>query len=157
MGLDISAYSRCLFVHGESEQTDACYDLDHIHVYPAAEAFVSRLDGRQVGCYVSDGAQVGFRADSYGGYNAWRAELCRLVLGVEPEMVWADPVSYADRPFISLINFADNEGAIGPETSARLYADFLRHTHLSAALGQRFTEWTDAFRIAADHGFVVFH
>ena len=57
------------------------------------------------------------RSWSYHGYNAFRRALCRAALGVDPETVWDDRDAWAGHPFVLLIDFADNEGCIGPEAA----------------------------------------
>lgn len=61
---------------------------------------------------------------SYGGYNDVRDHLARGVLGVDPRTVWNDPETYAGLPMYEVINFADNEGTIGPKACERLAVDF---------------------------------
>lgn len=158
MGLDISAYSRIRFVHGEDARTDECYDGPHIAVY--GEDFPERLDGLVPGCYTSDLPGIRFHAGSYEGYNSWRAWLCQYALGVQPELVWKAPEDFAGRPFVELVNFADNEGTIGPVTSAKLAKDFANHHPPPASDGyyvEKYDEWHRAFTLAANDGCVMFH
>ena len=63
-----------------------------------------------------------------------------------------------------MIDFADNEGCIGPVVSAKLAKDF--HEHRGAfAIGINVGEfdlalydsWTEAFQTVAGNGFVLFH
>lgn len=97
---------------------------------------------------------------SYSGYSAFREALADLV-GLTPAQVWQDPASYADQPFFELINFADNEGAIGPEAADDLLADFRQHHDLAY---ERLDEydlaayegWLAGLALAADEGVVIF-
>ena len=163
MGLDIRAYSRCRFV---AQRVDGDYDEHedkHVLVY-VLDAFLERLDGKPQGWYAVDGESAHFHAGAYGGYNRWREQLCEAALGVHPKIVWDDPERFAGRPFVELINFADNEGAIGPKTSAKLLADFSQHPDLPGQVDnepfdwfeRKYWEWHKGFALAADAGFVVF-
>lgn len=64
---------------------------------------------------------------SYGWYGLWRKSLSKACLGVKAKKVWADPTKYEDEPFFELINFADNEGTIGPTACSDLLIDFEEH------------------------------
>jgi hypothetical protein len=90
---------------------------------------------------------------------------------VEPQTVWDNPDAFQGKPFVELINFADNEGAIGPETSRKLAQDFDAHSDhfrqlMSTELEQvtieaerfieLYNEFHRAFEVASDDGFVVF-
>jgi hypothetical protein len=160
MGLDVRAFSRCRPDTNTGEDQD-----DLIHVY--GRDFPERLDGRAEGYYVSDDEGFHFRAGSYTGYSRWREKLCRLALGVSPEETWGDQIVFGGaNPFFELIHFSDCEGAIGPETSAKLLHDFDEWFDRASQATER-GEWDEydfrvyqnfkrAFTIAADGGFVVF-
>ena len=111
----------------------------------------------------------GFRAGSYSGYNHWRKDLAEHV-GLElqpdgPNDYWGKPDT--GQPFYELINFADNEGTIGPEAAADLLADFRAHeksyvaAHSTGPMGEydveRYHHWILAFELASQGGMVVFH
>jgi hypothetical protein len=128
MALDITAFSRARFVAPKADNDYEEHEEEHVYVY--AVDWPERLDGREPGWYAVDGDAMHFRAGSYSGYNHWREQLCAAALGVHPKEVWEDPASFDGRPFVELINFADNEGAIGPKTSAKLLADFQRNPDL---------------------------
>lgn len=157
MGLDITAYTQCRFVHGaEAWDDESCDDADHIRIYLGHPAHLPRLDGLAPGCYVSDAPAFGFRAGSYGGYNGWREALSLAALGVAPRDVCGSPGSYAGKPFVELIDFSDCEGAIGPRTSAKLAADFAATVPPPDDWGA-FANFAKAFQMAAADGWVVFH
>ncbi len=120
MGLDVIAFEHATPVRGHLDQTD-CDE----HYVADADGFPQSFRGLEDGrCYEFSGRDFGFRAGSYSGYNEWRDRLAERALGVSAETVWADERSYATRPFFELVNFADNEGSIGPEAAADLAADF---------------------------------
>lgn len=162
MGLDIVAFSRGRFL-GPRGGDDYDEHEDHVLVY-GIEPFLDRLDGQPQGWYAVDGDWLRFQAGSYGGYNEWRSQLSRAALGVEPREVWEGLEDFAGRPFAELINFADNEGAIGPVTSAKLLADFEADPKLPDRVSDdpfdwfesKYVSWREAFALAADGGFVVF-
>lgn len=166
MGLDITAYSKCRFVAPRVDDDYEQYEEKHVLIVVAFEGFRARLDGRPEGWWLPEGDSLRFQAGSYGGYNEWREQLCRVALGATPSEVWSNYEDFAGRPFAELINFADNEGAIGPVTSAKLLADFENDPDLPTRLEDadpfgwffdKYNSWRDAFRLAADDGFVVFH
>ncbi len=173
MGLEITAFSKARFVHND----EACEDGDHRRI-GSKPKLIGRLDGREIGCYVSDGKELMFAAWSYWRYNRWRELLSFVALGVPPEVVWENADEYSGKPFVELIHMADNEGAIGPVTSKKLAADFeglrdsveqkLREVIEKRGLHgwfdeqsilwwlEKYTEWHKAFVLASDDGFVDF-
>jgi hypothetical protein len=179
VGLDITAYSRLkhLGKHETVDDADGCeydaaYNRVHVEAYAYA-GFEASFRGIPIlgtetygtaqypsefiagGCYeVTPETQThGFRAGSYSGYNAWRADLQRQF----------NPAVDEDGPFFELIYFADNEGCIGPEAAKDLLEDFRLHfeRYMSGAHADYFTakyqDWTRAFELAADGGLVDFH
>ena len=96
----------------------------------------------------------------YGAHSAFRDALAMLVLGVSAETVWADPGAYRDRPFFELIQFADNEGNIGPLACADLAADFAEHKRdavgCDLAFQDDYRRWSDACHAAAGTGVLDF-
>lgn len=163
MGLHIRAYSRCRFVAPKTENDWDEHEDVHIYVH-ALDVFRDRLDGLAPGWYASEGEYRHFHAGSYGGYNRWRDQLSRAALGVPASEVWGHFSRFAGRPFAELINFADNEGTIGPRTSAKLLADFDADPALPTRVAddpfdyfaEKYAEWRNAFALAADNGLVVF-
>lgn len=171
MMLDITAYpnvalKRSLTVTQANEED---YDPG-----PNEEALLyvdhptrTQHDGMPEGIYNYLGKPYGFRAGSYGGYNAWRSELARLI-GTTDEEIWRNP---QPGPFVELIHFSDCEGFMGPQTSKKLAADFdaweeraAKHVPGSgwgAADAKWFIDayrrWSKAFHLAADGGAVQFH
>ena len=121
MGLDITAYMNIELVSEDIVECDCDYGETILYVNPA---FPAQADGLKTGrytywkCYPKT-----FRAGSYSYYNEWRAWLAKLV-GKTDKEIWKNP---QPGPFVELINFADNEGVIGPETSKKLYQDFTDH------------------------------
>lgn len=174
MGLDITACSHLEFIEGTTDidsLTDEQLEDDAELVYDSG---FNRLDGHPQGLYRRAGASesTSFRAGSYGTYNGWRSDLSRMALGVRPEEVWADPEAFTGKPFVELISFSDCEGAIGPETSAKLAKDFADHEERAKEWAEeRYADWHDefdwwfskykhfkrAFELAAQDGFVIFH
>ena len=163
MGLDITAVSQAVKTDLTFEQYDedsALWDT-HEHIWEETD-FPARADGLPAGVYRVDGETLGFRAGSYGGYNAWRDTLSRTMLGVSAETVWANRQGYQEAPFYPLIDFSNCEGVIGPQTSALLARAFARFAAKAAAVPddywrEKYALWHRAFTLAADHGFVRFH
>ncbi|MBS1722696.1 MAG: hypothetical protein JSS66_06755 [Armatimonadetes bacterium] len=167
MGLDISYYQKVEYVRPHNEDHE--YDYNTQTSIYVNKDFAERADGLKTGVYNVTGEQDGFRAGSYGGYNAWRRQLAAMV-GVTPEQIWEGEVQPEQVPFYELINFSDCEGVIGPKTSLKLAKDFIQyeskvepfvHTledwyereHFVA----RYADWKRAFETAAGEGAVCFH
>src|SRR6266446_8290457 len=164
MGLDITAVNQAVFDHAfdlEKCYNDNWNEIIAVWVNPD---FSGRNDDLRDGCYRFT-KRFDFRAGSYGGYNSWREELARMALNTTLKKIWADIDAFRGKPFFELINFADNEGVIGPITSAKLFRDF---TNLSSkaqlvsgygpfSVYEPYLKWTKAFDLAKDTGFVIFH
>lgn len=177
MGLDIMVLQHIELTEPH-EHADDCWGEHHTaYACVGMERSFRGLEGvdREFGagffggrCYTGEQA-MDFRAGSYSGYNQWRATLAKFQ-GLTDKQIWQDPLGHLDTPFYELINFADNEGTIGPEAAADLYEDFVTHrvayqNYLAremdgGVLGaylERYEEWTEAMRIASqEHGMVVF-
>jgi hypothetical protein len=113
---------------GISLSTDTCpccgeslWDGEHLFRVERGPS-QDRLDGNAEGWYSGENAKRGF-ASSYSGYGRLRNALAEIGMGVPPETVWEDD-SLAGEPFYRLVFFADNEGALGPETCKLLAGQF---------------------------------
>lgn len=165
MGLDISAYSQAEWLGGRKPETsndwDYVYNEDLIWVQ-CWGPYEAQFEGLTEGLYKVNGTSTGFRAGSYSGYNIWREQLSKAILGVDPLVVWNNLDNFKGAPFVELINFSDCEGYIGPIVSTKLLADFKQHwTDFSALAdtysGAKYNDWLEGFELAADNGFVEFH
>lgn len=160
MGLDVVLVKGAKLVASREavrampdEDRDALMD-DAVSAYNI-DLFRARGDGLEEGYYTGDVVRV--TGWSYGGYNRFREELCKAVLGCEPEAVWAtrnDPQTQA-KPLVPLIDFADNEGFFGPITSARLATEMAEVEEEFAAVAndydrEGFARLRQAFQDAAD-------
>jgi hypothetical protein len=165
MGLDIIAYSNLHPVGTHTERW--CNNEDHVVAFAYADftqsfrgipilstsTAGSGVDIIEGGCYerTEHTKDIGFQAGSYGGYGRWRDDLrCRF-----------NPETAPDGPFYELIYFADNEGSIGPDAARDLLADFREHAAryplgLSEYSRERYSLWTQACELAADHGLIYF-
>ena len=180
MGMTVTAYSRMRFVHKEKN----CKIKAHKHVKQAQLDFYSGLpcapqlnllDGRPEGCYVltPQGKSHAF-SGSWSGHLNHRDLLCDIALGIQPNTVWENPVNFAGRPFVELID-QRNSLIIGPETCKKLLHDFdllapdaenqfhraLAKLNLSPrkqlmvyAWLQWFGNWHEAVKIASNEGFI---
>lgn len=165
MGLDITAYSQAEFVHDRKPQTDTQWDSLYEESLIWVQnwgAFDIAFEGLREGVYQVNGESHGFRAGSYSGYNVWREQLSKAILGVEPTVIWNNLEKFKGAPFVELINFSDCEGYIGPVASTKLLTDFKQHwTDFSAMADQysaeKYNDWLRAFELASDNGFVEFH
>lgn len=162
MGLSAAPF-RTATLTEPHERTDQCPEDDHVLAFILDPDFHRSLRGLKAGrCYKVSDPEVTVRS-SYSGHNRFREELARVFLGVTPGSIWDDPDIYADRPFFELIQFADNEGTIGPEAAADLATDFTEgrdrweaDPRLQPWARETYVEWAAAFEAAAGGGLVRF-
>lgn len=161
MGLDITAYRKLKKVENPILDEDG-YVEDYEHNWkPGASMDWSEsvwpgrgegVDSQNVYEWEED---FDFRAGSYSGYNWWRSKLEEFA-------------SDKDGAFKELIDFADNEGVIGPVVSKKLYEDFKRYEKQAIDFSKTFETdgeywfskyktWMQAFEVASDGGAVDFH
>ena len=124
--------------------------------------FPEHADGLREGCY-SGTREMEFQAGTYSSYSEWRAHLCRMAHGVEPDVMWERPDEWKGKPFYKLVNFADDDGTIGPWTSAKLHRDFVAWQDKAReqdgkveGFSDLYRKWTEAFRLASMEGVVRF-
>lgn len=109
--------------------------------------------------------EYSFGAGSYSGYGTYRKMLAECFLGVTPEGVWKNESVYKGQPFFEQVNFSDCDGFIGPEVSAKLHEDYNAgrnewYDYLVESGEEveyympRYDNWTKAFKVASDEGFV---
>lgn len=162
MGLSAYAY-RLATLTDEHERNDACYENDHVLAFILGDEFRRSLRGLNAGrCYkVSDRAIT--VSNSYSGHGRFREVLARVFYDKAPRDIWNDPDAYVDQPFFELLQFADNEGTIGPLAAADLARDFAEgREQWNAALEvsewvrSTYDEWAEAFEAAANGGLVTF-
>ena len=189
MGLDITALSQLKPVEIPEDieiWSDEYYDWEadqegSVWSIRGHSHFPLQAEGIEDGSYIATGEDLGFRAGSYSGYGMWRDWLSKAAYNLSAEQVWdgVDTEGYTGRPFEELINFADNEGIIGPIASKKLYRDFIRYEdkvmdevdswylkqHPTEEINlddfkwfqEKYHDWKNAFRIASDGGAVMFH
>lgn len=157
MGLDITAYRKLAATRAP---------LDHDKNIVLSDCMEKHFPGRMVGVSAgiySFAERMEFRAGSYRGYNEWRDELAALAGFTSARHLWSlmEVNPALKGPFVELINFADNEGVIGPVVAEKLRQDFERFIGEAEARGGWFLEcyrrWQRAFEVASDHGAVEFH
>ncbi len=158
MGLDITAYKNLKKV--KNPQFDEYGDLVNWETQWRTDASMEwsesvwpgRGEGVEVKTVYSYEEDYDFRAGSYSGYNFWRA-------GLESFK--------GDVAFQELIDFADNEGVIGPIVSKKLAKDFSDYEEEAKAYAktiadgdwwfERYLAWKKAFEMASENGAVDFH
>ncbi|UZD74736.1 hypothetical protein OM992_03295 [Bacillus siamensis] len=117
------------------------------------EHFPGRGEGVDPDKFYTSEESFSFRAGSYSGYGWWRRKLEEFK---------------GDTAFQELINFADNEGTIGPVVSKKLAKDFNEHAdaarEYARTLGDAgevwlylYGDWKKAFEMASENGAVNFH
>lgn len=167
MGLDIVAYRDVSLIDTLSDVEEyeakypyAVYGESTVYVYRNDPVFAERMADLVPGGVYWFEESFKFRAGSYYGYNRWRDELSRLMLGVPADTVYDNLAQYQDKPFFELIWFSDCEGFIGTEVSRRLEQAFIEHQNKIEAASREWREgyalWWKAFRTAAQNGFVQF-
>lgn len=176
MSVTITGLSR-LALTDPHPRVESCYDAGHIRgfAYKGFERSTRGLadhdqpygDGTCIEgrCYTRTGDTRKREVGNFGhtSYGEWRRELALAVLGVDVGDVWAEPDTYWDLPFYEVLNFADNEGTIGPEAAADLLADFREYRGLVPVDEVEFPgitplpdRWIEALTLAADGGLVRF-
>lgn len=167
MGLDITAYRKL-------KKLDVVFDADGKPLAGSVGVWASRdFPGREEG--LEDGAAYAYEETDevlsmgYISYNRWREQLAQLAgypttrihrHGIEEYTCAAACWMGATGPFSELINFADNEGVIGPVVAAKLARDFAEWDGKAGLIGGRFYEtYCDLRRgcdMAADGGMLDF-
>lgn len=158
MGLDITAYKKLKVV--ENPQVDEDGDLVNWETeWTPGESmkwsekhFPGRGEGIIADSTYTYEDSFGFRAGSYSSYGYWRDKLEEFK---------------ENEAFQELIDFADNEGVIGPVVSKKLLEDFKQHEKEAEEFSKTFDDggwfiqqykmWMEAFEMAADDGAIDFH
>ncbi|HKO88768.1 MAG TPA: hypothetical protein VJU83_09670 [Burkholderiales bacterium] len=167
MGLDVTAYSRIAKVAVEND--DDGYNLGYAQA-SKNDNFPGRADEIEHNAWYSyEESCVGI-SRSYSGYGYWRNQLAELAgYPFDDNADESDKRGYAsgawkatEGPFWELINFADNEGAIGAAVSAKLAKDFAAFQAKADAHQDQFfrggyADMRRAFELASNAGFVDFH
>ena len=179
MGLDITAYQGLKKVDNPLLDSDGYpenYDTET--KFGVNPHYTERMEGVDPDAVYQYEDSFGFRAGSYGGYNAWREELAKLA-GYAPVSVDEYSIgkprlrhdhgawNQTEGPFWELIHFSDCEGVIGPVVATKLAKEFAEwderaKTH-SATIDRGdwfyplYREWRKAFEMAAQNGAVDFH
>lgn len=179
MGLDITAYSNLKVVTAEehdAKDEDWCEEGDHVTafadaVFPRSFRGLEGWDLTEIGhgfrgglCYATGERTetIRFRAGSYGGYGMWRRDLAEFVGHDLEGDYWGTTDDLENLPFYELLNFADNEGCIGPEAAKDLLADFQTHGERYRATHDdyfvaKYDDWTRACELASQDGLISFH
>jgi hypothetical protein len=169
MGLDITAYETATLVAVQpstEKEIENAYDNNLVPAVAYTD-FRRALDG-MAGQADTDVFHQGFAGSawyevsghslhlhwSYGGYMRFRELICEK-LGSTFAQVIAGPDTF---PFYDLINFADNEGVIGPVAARRIADAFLAHPNLLAGTDyeETYNEAAAAYVLAANTGLVYF-
>lgn len=167
MGLDIHAWSQAEKVeHYDacSDDSDVCACSDELDVcvaYVISPEFHASLAGLDDGSmYRGSGEEAHFSA-SYSGYNRLRDAISLAGIGVGARQVWGDAERHSEHPLFPLVNFADNEGTIGPLAAARIH-EGLTATGVRDLVGgastwtiRQFDDLVEVFRVGST-GMVVF-
>ncbi len=176
MGLDIIAYSKL-----EPKRDDRVAEVMDSLFIPQGEWVIEfqeneerpRCQDMKPGTWhmTDETKSMDFRAGAYSTYNTFRRILANAILGVTPETVWENEDDFENSPFYEIINFSDCEGAFGPCDSEKLHHDFVNHEkqfkeYIIEEMGKYDTdvEWysriydnfTEAFKLAADDGVLIF-
>jgi hypothetical protein len=171
MGLDITAYEDVELAESlasaKNRLGDKCWDelyaagARYLYTWPDHSfAPFKQHDGLADGFYMVSGERFDFCAGSYSGYCQWRERLASMVGITSLKEFWNNP--QAGR-FAELLNFADNEGVIGPVTSLKLFIDFRQGLgeaeEYALSMGDdqewfilKYRNWLRAFEIASRQG-----
>ncbi len=165
MGLDITAYRKLTKLdvifdeYGEPIDPVTRKRIENYYKVWDHPDFPGRAEGLEHGAVYAYGEAECVFSRSYGRYNRWRNTLARLG-GYRADDAW-DGLVRDGAPFLELVDFADNEGAIGPVVAAKLLHDFEEFDERSNATGDDYF-YRDYCRIrsglemAADGGALEF-
>jgi hypothetical protein len=165
MGLDITAYKKLTPVVGELKRDEyGCLPDQYWEPHAldwSNRTFPGSGNGLSENAVYKYDDCFGFRAGSYSGYGQWRDDLARFAGYGSAKECWDKA---ANGPFYELINFADNEGVIGPIVAKKLAKDFADNAERAKSFAnddtwwlEQYTKWQKAFEMAADDGAVDFH
>jgi hypothetical protein len=157
MGLDIRAYGRCMPIEVTFDEEGEVVETNVVNPYVNPD-FPGQAEGISSDAWYRYRDHMSFDAGSYPSYGAWRRELAR-VGGYEAEDAWEGRVTTG--PFVELVFFADNEGVLGPLTSAKLARDFSDNKARARGLLEPedmrlYHKWLEALTMAADGGLINF-
>lgn len=180
MGLDITAYrglkklEDCVF-NSEGYPIDRQTEEEIYAFRPYDNTdFPGRIGSLEGRAFYSYEEYQDVFSRSYGSYNRWRDDLAKLagypvggitIFGVfekrHTSSVWNGDIT--EGPFYELINFADNEGTLGPEVCAKLLRDFQNFDSRAASFEasdkwfyQHYTDFLRGLELAADRGAIKF-
>ena len=169
MGLDITAYKKLTPVqdglavldkNGDLADSDSFFRISDLDITCTEKDWPGRTSGLEPGVFEFE-ERLDFWAGSYSGYNEFRNWLATVGGWESDEACWHGPAT--EGPFYELINFADNEGVIGPNTAKKLekdFADFREEATKKATADWHmsdYDQWHNAFALAAKGGAIDFH
>lgn len=172
MGLDIYAYRNAdkLPNYYVDEQGYACDKDTHERNHAAQRIWVNpdfpdRADELEDGAFYDAESAESSVTMGYGNYGNFRNTLAAVAGWPAQEgerFPYSASVWYANGgPFWELINFSDCEGVIGPNTCAKIAADFAAYqekadAHPDELFRNRYAQVRQLFEHAAGSGFVKF-
>ena len=153
MGLDISVYQNIRLLSTDVKEDRIRIENGEIDftAYVIHESWEPRIKNlKNDGEYSGDCVYSEF-SSGYISYSHFRSQLDNL-----------SPLTGKGTPFNEVIDFADNEGCIDWETSAKLYRDFVDFHDkamktFDKALIWKYETMMESFRLGAQNGVVKFH
>lgn len=159
MSLDATAYEYVNLVEAISpgnERFDELLEGDLVYACPFIRAFEDHPNGLPEGVYETSGRSVGV-STTYSSYSMLRNAVSRAAAGKSASAVILSD-EWRDVPFGWWINFADDEGILGPRT-CRILADQAAEHELrlpTRSDRDRWGHWCEMFRVAADTGMISY-
>jgi hypothetical protein len=152
MGLDITAYKNIKIV--EDEELEYYFSNTG---FPQSNMI--DLENRDI--QIEFDEEFDFRAESYGGYNKFRNELCLSANNITAKELWSIETDVGLK-FYWLINFTDCDGYIGTSYCKILYDEFVKYedevkSNLQDYYHIIYDNFKEAFRLGSDNGLVSFH
>lgn len=124
MGVDISALKIKKYLGKEcTEEIEEKYDGAR-YIFSMNFLPIEHLTKFQEGVYETEYLDTPDFSMSYGGYNRFREQICLMVHGVRPSVIWNNINEWINKPFVEFVNFADNEGSFDYLIAEKLYKDF---------------------------------
>lgn len=158
MGLSVSVYQNIEKIsEGSEDFSFSAYVID-----PNWAHKIKNLESGQ--SYKGDCVYNGV-SYSCSTHNRFREQLINVIgrkdlLGDDNKILWGKLT--VDIPFYDFIDFADNEGCLDWETSAKIYEDFVKWNLLAQCTMDeyyysKYSQWLKTFEVGKDRGVVVFH
>lgn len=125
MSVFISALKVKEFLGKEYNKSIEKQDSNITYIYSLDFRPITHLSEFATGYYHTEHTEeMKYMELSYGTYNRFRQAICNMAHNTMPSFIWKLINVMKGKPFVELINFADNEGCFDYKVAEKLYRDF---------------------------------